>query len=111
MDRSRHTSTPNPNHVKADDAVNEFILRLSIIQFYLFFFSLSFIFSFVYFEISLETSFSQLSSASEIGSHSNCSAGSLFDGAVDEATPSQGPVRASKYNVALSCSHILQMRG
>lgn len=44
MDRSRHTSTPNPNHVKADDAVNEFILRLSIIQFYLFFFSLSFFF-------------------------------------------------------------------
>lgn len=38
MDRSRHTSTPNPNHVKVDDAVNGFILRLSIIQFYLFFF-------------------------------------------------------------------------
>lgn len=110
MDRSRHTSTPNPNHVKANDAVNEFILRLSIIQFYLFFFLFLSFFVWV-FEISLETSFSQLSPAGEISSHSNGSAGSLFDGAIDEATPSQGPVRASKYDVALSCSHILQMRG
>lgn len=110
MDRSRHTSTPNPNHVKVDDAVNGFILRLSIIQFYLFFFSF-FIFFVCVFEISLETSFLQLGSASEIGSHSNGSAGSLFDGAVDEAAPSQGPIRASKYDVALSCSHILQMCG
>lgn len=47
MDRSRHPSTPNSNYVKADDAVNEFILRLSIIQFYLFILPFCFV-SFVF---------------------------------------------------------------
>lgn len=102
MDRSSNPAAPNLDHVRTC-----VYYSLVYVQFFTSFFHLCF-----FFEISLGTiSLSQLGSACEVGSYSNRSAGSLFDGAINEATPSQRPVGACEYDVTLSCSHIFQMRG
>lgn len=110
MDSSSYPTPPNFNHVKINDVTNAFNVHFAICK-YCLYIRPSSVRASTILQSPVRMPLLQLGSTSEIGSYSNSSAGSLFNSTIYEATPPQCPVGTCEYDVALSCSHILQMCG